>query len=294
MNNKKTEHREDMVVRKDLDFDLNGDIPRFWMDGDPFKTRVFDGVQMTFPDGERYFISSVRLFKDKITDPELAAQVKDFSWQEGQHGKVHTDFNHRLAQQGIPVERMNGVVKQIMNKRLETRSAKYNVAMTAALEHFTAMMAEMFFARKEVMAGADPRVRAMLAWHAIEEMEHKAVAFDVMQKVAKVGYGMRCLAMAHATFLFSLHTLVFTWVLLRYDGYTGWRRAKVYFKGLGWLFGPRKGVYTRLLPKLLTYYKPGFHPWQDPTVHNYGVWLDSFNRTGNPVLAGEAMYQAGY
>lgn len=289
-----TSHKEDMVVRKDLDFGLeDGDIPRYWLGGDPFKTRVFDGVQMTFPDGERYFISSVRLFKDQITDPEMQKAVKDFSHQEGQHGKVHSDYNNRLREQGVPVDKMLAVVNKIMQGRLKNYSAKYNLAMTAAFEHFTAMMAEMFFSRKEVMAGADPRVRAMLAWHAVEEMEHKAVAYDVMQKVAKVGYGMRCFAMAHATFNFTLHTLVFTWIILGRDGFKGMTRLKMYAKGLWWLMGP-KGVYTRLFPKLLSYYKPGFHPWQTPTVHNYDAWLNAFNTTGNPVQAGEAMYEAAH
>lgn len=287
-------HREEIVVRKDLDFGLNdGDIPKYWMANDPFKTRVIDGVQMSFPDGERYFISSVRNFKDRITDPELLKAVKDFSFQEGQHGKVHTDFNKRLIKQGVPVDKMLKVINKIMNRRLEKLSPEYNLAMTAALEHFTAMMAEMFFAKKEVMAGADHRVRSMLAWHAIEEMEHKAVAFDVMQKVAKVGYFTRCLAMAHATFNFTLHTLIFTWVILGTDGFKGWTRLKMYSKGLVWLLGP-KGLYSSLFPKLMNYYKPGFHPWHDATVHNYGVWLETFNSTGNPVLAGEAMYAAAH
>ena len=87
-----TSYKEDIVVRKDLDFGImDEDIPKYWMNGDAFKTRVIDGVQMSFPDGERYFISSVRNFKDKISDPELLQAVKDFSFQEGQHGKGGSD-----------------------------------------------------------------------------------------------------------------------------------------------------------------------------------------------------------
>jgi predicted metal-dependent hydrolase len=47
-----TSFKEDIVVRKDLDFGITDkDIPRYWMDGDAFKTRVIDGVQMSFPTG---------------------------------------------------------------------------------------------------------------------------------------------------------------------------------------------------------------------------------------------------
>src|SRR5699024_4235514 len=88
-----TEHSYPIHPRRDLDFDLGGDIPRFWMDGDPFKTRYFDALSMLFPHGERFFIDCVRDFSDQVTDPELKAQVKDFIFQEGQHGQQHTKFN---------------------------------------------------------------------------------------------------------------------------------------------------------------------------------------------------------
>ena len=59
------------IVRKNLNFHLN-EVPRFWFDNDPFKTRLFDALSLTFPDGERYFIQCGRLFQDQIQEPELA------------------------------------------------------------------------------------------------------------------------------------------------------------------------------------------------------------------------------
>lgn len=289
----KPEYQEDIVVRKDLDFGLDSDdIPRYWMAGDAFKTRVFDAVQATFPDGERYFISSVRAFRDQITDPALLQAVKDFSMQEGQHGQVHTRYNERLRRQGILVDAFTKHTRAISEKRLASFSREYNVALTAAFEHFTAMMADLFFAEKDMLAGADPRVRAMFAWHAIEEMEHKAVAYDVMQKVAHVGYGTRIAAMAHATLGFSMFSLIAPWFMLKMDGYSTSERLKMYAKGLPWLASPRKGVLGRLMPMLASYYKPGFHPNHIPTVHNYKAWLDAYVTTGDPMQAAEAMYRA--
>ena len=280
-----------IVARSELDFEIETDIPRYWMGGDPFKTRVFDGVQMSFPDGERYFITSVRAFKEQIKNPQLLQDVKEFTRQEGQHGRVHADYNKRLTLQGVPVDRMVKVVKKILDGRTRKRSAEYNLAMTAALEHFTAMMAELFFAKKHVMQDADERVRAMLAWHAVEEMEHKSVAFDVMQKVAKVGYAKRVLAMSHAIFAFTMHTLIFTWVILKFDGFSTWQRLKMFSKGLPWLFG-RGGLFTSLGPSLAAYYKPGFHPEQTDVVHNYPVWVSTFEQTGSAQKAGQAMFEA--
>ena len=91
------------VVRTQLDFKLD-EIPRYWFGGDPFLTRMFDALSLTFPDGERYFIQSVRLFRDKITNPDLQKRVADFIRQEAQHGIAHEKMNQVMKQQGMPVD----------------------------------------------------------------------------------------------------------------------------------------------------------------------------------------------
>lgn len=289
----KREFKEKITVRRGLDFGLGGDdIPRHWLAGDAFRTRVLDAVQASFPDGERYFIAAVRAFRERISDPVLAQEVKDFTMQEGQHGQVHSAYNERLRRQGIRVDAFTRHTREITDRRLQRLSPEYNLAMTAALEHFTAAMAELFFAEKGLLTGADERVRAMFAWHAIEEMEHKAVAFDVMQKVAGVGYPTRALAMAHASFSFTLYTVVSTWTMLGMDGFDRRQRLSLFRRGLPWLFGPRQGLFTRLAPTIARYFVPGFHPNQIPTVHNYGDWLERYAQGGDPIEAGEAMYRA--
>ena len=104
MNAQHTDHA--IVPREKLDFGLDGDIPRFWLDNDPFKTRFFDAMSTFFPEGERFFITCVRDFRDQITDPKLLADVKDFIRQEGQHGMVHRQFNDRVKAQGVDVDRI--------------------------------------------------------------------------------------------------------------------------------------------------------------------------------------------
>lgn len=286
-------YKESITVRKHLDFGLSSDdIPTYWLANNPYKTRVVDAVQATFPDGERYFIASVRAFREQIKNPVLRAEVKDFMLQEGQHGIVHSRYNERLRRQGIHVEAFTKHTKQITDTRLRRYSAGYNVALTAALEHFTAMMAELFFAEKAVLAGADHRVRAMMAWHAIEEMEHKAVAFDVMQQVARVGYLKRTLAMTHATFSFTLFIIIAPWYMLGMDGLSRSARLKLYIKNIGWMLHPRRGIFMRMLPMLARYYKPGFHPNQLPSVHNYQNWVQRYAVNNDPIAASEAMYKA--
>ncbi|MDR3417573.1 MAG: metal-dependent hydrolase [Nevskia sp.] len=288
-----TPERHAIVPREKLDFGLDGDIPRFWFGGDPFKTRFFDALSTLFPEGEKYFITCVRDYRDRITDPALLQEVRDFTRQEGQHGMVHTQFNNRLQQQGINVpyllERQNAVMFGFFRRFF---SRGYTLAQTAASEHMTAIMAHSFFARREVLEHTDPRIRAMYAWHAIEEIEHKAVAFDVMQKVAKVGYFTRIMAMLHVSFGLPLHTFVILSYMLKVDGFGFFRRTGMWLRGLWWLYKPG-GLYAPVLGHYFAYYKPGFHPWKQGQMRTYDTWVDTFDRTRDPVAAGNALHAAG-
>ncbi len=289
----KARHKETLKVRKGLDFGLDSDdIPTYWLADDPLKTRLMDAVQATFPDGERYFISTVRAFQERIDTPQLREAVRDFMLQEGQHGMVHTRYNQRLARQGLDIQRVTRRIKTLCDARLRRYSAAYNIALTAAFEHFTAMMADLFFAEKRMLAGADPRVRGLFAWHAVEEMEHRSVAFEVMQEVAGVGYWQRILAMTHASLSFTFYSTVFTWMMLGMDGLSRRQRLGLFLKNSAWLLSPRKGVLSRLLWMVLPYYRPGFHPDQIRTVHNYTAWIQSFENNLDPVEAAEQMYAA--
>jgi predicted metal-dependent hydrolase len=290
-----SKHQHNPIVpREKLDFDLAGDIPKYWFGGHPFKTRFFDAMSTIFPEGERYFISCVRDFRDQVTDPVLAQEIKDFIRQEGQHGIVHTQYNERLKAQGIDVDYLERVDRflmfDVMRKYLPK---KHTLATTAASEHMTAIMAHSFFTRKEVMASADPRMRAMYAWHAMEEIEHKAVAFDVMKKVAKVWYPRRVMAMAEVTLGFTIHVMLVTRYMLKVDGFSRWQRAKLWAQGLWWVYKPGTGLFMSMLGTYLQYYKPGFHPWQQGHMNSYRLWLDTLDRTGDPILAGEVLHAAG-
>ena len=282
----------DIVPREKLSFGFDRDIPKYWLGGDAFKTRFCDAMSTIFPEGERFFISCVRDFRDQVTDPQLQEEIKHFMRQEGQHGIIHSQFNEHLTKQGIRVARLEGVMKwwlfDVLRKYLPK---KHTLALTAASEHLTAIMAEALFTRKTVMGAADPRMFAMYAWHAMEEMEHKAVAFDVMQKVAKVGYLRRVLALVETTLAFNFNVLSFTNAMLRRDGFSRWQRVKLFAKGLGWVYGPG-GMFMGCWRAYWRYYKPGFHPWQDAPSPLYQVWVDAFNRSGDPVEAGREVYAA--
>ena len=279
------------IVRSNLDFKL-ADVPRYWFAGDPFLTRMFDALSLTFPDGERYFIQSVRLFRDQIQDPDLKQRVADFIRQEAQHGIAHDKMNQVMKDQGMPVDQFIQRLNKVFKFELKYRSPQYNIAMTAAAEHLTALMAETFYGEKETLQDAHPYVRALFAWHAIEEMEHRDVAFDVMQQVGNVPEVTRKMALVLTTGLMFGFTLYRANVMLKCDGFNRTQRLKMNVRGLQWLFG-KQGKLRKMQSQYRDWFKPDFHPSQHPIIAQYDVWLETLAQTGDPIQAGEAFWQAG-
>ncbi len=161
------------------------DLPRhFAADGDLILSHVAAGLSAVFPDGEDFFVRSVRRYRDQITDPDLKRQVNGFIGQEAMHGREHRAFNDRLDQLGYPTKRVERFTAKGLALRERLLPPVSNLAATAALEHFTATLAELVLSSEEVRAlfGHD-EVRSLFLWHALEESEHKAVAFDVYRAV---------------------------------------------------------------------------------------------------------------
>ncbi len=277
--------------REKLDFQLSDDIPRFWNGGDPFKTRLFDAMSLTFPIGERYFISSVRNYRDQITDPKLLQEVKDFTRQEAQHGIVHTLFNDLLARQGLKTEWTQRFLDAKFKWQLKRWSRSFNLSYTAAAEHLTAMMCSTFMEREDIVGPFDPRVRAMYAWHSVEEVEHKAVAFDVLTQVAKAGYFTRIAGLIYFSIEYPIGVMFMMNRMFKEDGFNWRERLGLWAKGLWWLYKPG-GVFLPALGYYLSYYKPGFHPWQHGEMSMYQTWMDAFHRMGDPIEASEVAFRA--
>lgn len=278
------------VVRSNLDFKLH-EVPRYWFGGDPFITRMFDALSLTFPDGERYFIQSVRLFRDQITDPDLQKRVADFIRQEAQHGIAHDKMNQLMREQGMPVDQFIQRLNKIFKFELEKRSPQYNIAMTAAAEHLTALMAETFYGQKSTLKEGHPYVRALFAWHAIEEMEHRDVAFDVMKDVAHTPEWLRKSTLLTTTVLMFGFTMYRANVMLKHDGFSPLQRLQMNIRGLPWFFG-KKGTLTRMGKQYRDWFKKDFHPSQHPVIAQYEVWVKTLAETGDPIQAGEAFWQA--
>ncbi len=248
----------DIRVRQ-LDLSFPDKIPEFWFDNNPLLTLLLTALSCAFPDGERQFIHSVRNYQSQINDPVLLKQVQAFIGQEAHHGKEHDVLNAVMLRRGYPVERIYKRFKK-MNRILQGQlSPERQLACTVCLEHLTAILADYFIRiAPQDLELMDSSLRKIWAWHAIEETEHKAVAFDVYQLLVKRPYLLR-LVMLETTFFFCLLSARGTLELLRHSGQI--RNPVSWYRGLRYLLG-----YGGLLPGItglyLDFFKPGFHPWQ--------------------------------
>lgn len=160
------------------------DLPKYFAeDGDPIASHIIAVLSSVFPEGEDFFVRSVRHYRDQITDPQLKKQVNAFIGQEAVHGREHRAVNDRLAELGYPAHEIDSAVSKALAFRTRFLPAEWNLATTAALEHFTAVFAETILSRPDEDMIGDGVISDLLRWHAVEESEHKSVAFDVFRSV---------------------------------------------------------------------------------------------------------------
>lgn len=233
------------------------DAPRYWMEGDAFSTHLLNAFSLTFPEGESFFVASVRALRDHVKDETLKLQVRGFLAQESFHRREHDAFNEWLRESGIDVDRYYAEVKALLDRPRLEASPLMQLAVTCALEHLTATMAEAWLNTPSMRLNAHESVRPLWTWHAIEELDHKAVAFDVY-RAAGGGYALRVVTMLTATGLLIMQVSSMQRRMLAQDKQLTLSNVA---RGLWKFWGPR-GHFTRLIPSYLRYFNPRFHPWQ--------------------------------
>ncbi len=264
------------IQPRDLTLGIPLDAPRYWLGGDPFATHMFNALSMTFPEGEAFFVSSVRKLRDHVSDETLKAQVRGFLAQESFHRREHDAFNDWLRASGIPVDRYYAEVKVLLDRPRKRATPLMQLAITCALEHLTATMAEAWLTTPTLRDGAHESVRPLWTWHAMEELDHKAVAFDVY-RAAGGTYPMRVGALIGATAFIIAQVSSMQLRMLAQD------RKLTDVSGLArgvWDFWGPRGHFARLMPAYVRYFKPGFHPWQ----HDDSSLISAFEGGIGPYL----------
>lgn len=246
---------------RDISFGCGPVAPRGWLNGDPVATAFFNALSASFPQGERFFMDAVRPFRDRA-DPVLQRQIASFLAQEAVHSREHILFNQALVLQGYDLNAIDTYLKKRFDfgRKLPRLS---QLCATVALEHFTAILAHALLAGGDDLAGAPAEMKRMWQWHAIEEIEHKAVAFDTFLAATRNfsplrRWWMRCASMALTTVMFFQFLAFGIRTFFRNDGIDtpqSWRALLRYL----WR---EPGLLRRAMPSYVAFFRPGFHPWR--------------------------------
>lgn len=259
------------VRRMDFDFDT---VPEYWMNKSAGLTHFMTALSALFPAGEKFFIDSVRAVRQhpSIKDnQELQREISAFIGQEAMHTQEHVGFNASAQKFGHDVDRLDRITDRViqstrkvfafLGKPVGITQEMVDLTATTALEHFTATIASQLLVNpyiQELMT--DETMKTMWLWHAIEENEHKAVAYDVFEGV--FGRGLKAYVLRTGSLVTAMATLFvvqsyFVLRLLQDDKQLNLTSLKdIYI----YAYSPSKGVITGMTREMLTYFRPRFHP----------------------------------
>jgi len=250
-----TESTNGIEVRH-MDFSFDQVDTMDWYRGNPILTAFIAVLSGTFPPGEQMFIESVRHYKDRVTDPQLLENVKDFTRQEAHHTNQHKLANEKLESLGWKAQNIEKRVEKAIALLNAKRSKRERLAATVCLEHITAIVAEYVLTHPKQLEGMHPSIKYMMIWHAIEEIEHKSVAFDVYMatggKRKTLLRIMKAIAVLFPTLTMG-RTIYLLWAARRMPS---WAQTK---EAWGMLFG-EDGMFTCIKEPFKDFYREDFHP----------------------------------
>ncbi|HLO19025.1 MAG TPA: metal-dependent hydrolase [Sphingomicrobium sp.] len=250
------------ITPRDRRFGRQSATPRLWHGGRVEATAIYNALSATFPAGEAFFVESVRGFRDGAP-PKLAGEIRGFTTQEAIHSREHDAFNKRAADAGYDLSKLEAQVE----KRLAVTKSKapiVSLAATMALEHFTAILAHQLLADPRHLEGADKEAADLWWWHAVEEIEHKGVAYDTWLHATRDWsqlrrWKLKARVMLYVTRNFLVDRTAGALELMRQDQVTGlnaWTRLLTYL----WV---RPGMFRKIAGAWLRYFLPAFHPWNE-------------------------------
>ncbi|MDS7927898.1 metal-dependent hydrolase [Acinetobacter sp. V91_7] len=236
--------------------------PDYWFADNPFLTHFMNAFSGILPQGEYFMIASVRSVRHQVQQQaQLNKDISGFIGQEAHHAKIHQSFNRMLEERGLPVQQLEKLMMQCL-KFVDQLSEQNRMAVTGATEHFTALFGKLLLSHPEIIEQIDSTMKRVMIWHALEELEHKAVAYDVYQLIDG-GYWRRVYGVLLATGLIS-GTVLYGQASFLWADKSIWN-LNATMKGLWWMFGVGKkaGYFRKALPDYLEFFKPNFHPMHD-------------------------------
>ena len=269
---------------RDVQFEWSG-LPLRWIPGEPLASHVINVLHLLLPEGERWFVRTFRQALPLIHDEELREDVLGFIGQEALHAEAHQGVLDYFAAHGLDpqpyVRHMEWLFRRILGDRpgvsttVARRHLVERVAIIAAVEHFTAFLGDWILNAPALdRAKADPGMLDLLRWHGAEEVEHRSVAYDLLQYLDP-GYGRRVRGMALAG-----PVLVYLWArgaryLISSDTELG-AGARASWRGTA--AAARRGVLPapgRALRSGLRYLRRDYHPTQEGSTRQAVAYLGS-------------------
>lgn len=230
----------------------------FFYQANPLISAMWVTMSASFPAGEAEFIHSVKLFESQISDPKLVDEVRNFAAQEAHHSLQHRQVNLMLEQLGYRTEKIDQVYKDRMAKRADNWSPERRLARTVVAEHVTAVMAHFALTQEQSMRHFPESLRHLFQWHAIEEIEHKSVAFDVYQHCVNDQRLLRREFRKFSYLEFPFNVSISTRFLLKQMGRKAtWQDRKGLWRYLFW----QDGLVSLVKPLYMSFLNKGFHPW---------------------------------
>ncbi|OZM74844.1 metal-dependent hydrolase [Amycolatopsis antarctica] len=182
---------EEIALRaRDVHFDWSA-LPMHWIPGDPFATHVINVLHLLLPEGEEFFVRVFGQALPLIEDEKLREDVLGFIGQEAVHAKSHQGVLDHFDAHGLDTRPYTRQIAHLFGRILGDRGYTgrrqeewlvERVALIAGIEHITAFLGQWILdARALDEAGADPTMLDLLRWHGSEEVEHRAVAYDLYQ-----------------------------------------------------------------------------------------------------------------
>src|SRR5947209_1462483 len=248
------------ITPRDRRFGRETATPRLWHGGRIEATAIYNALSTTFPAGEAFFVESVRAFREGAP-PKLTEEIKGFTTQEARHSPEHDAFNKRATRAGYDLSKLERRVEW----RLSITRSKppvVSLAATMALEHFTAILAHQLLANPRHLQAAEAETADLWRWHAVEEIEHKGVAYDTWLFATRQWprwkrWKVKAKVMLYVTRNFVVDRTAGALELMRQDGVSGlgaWSRLLWYL----WVY---PGMFRKIAGAWLKFFMPGFHPW---------------------------------
>lgn len=252
-----------------MQFVFADELPKKFAFDNALATTVFVVFSAVFPTGERFFMDSVRHFRHQVTDPVLQKEIAGFIGQEAIHGREHERFNRALIKNGFDVNVGIRAIKRGLGL-LRKLNPTQQLACTVVMEHATANLAVLWLTHSKLNLLSDTKTLSMWQWHALEELEHKSVSFDVYQHVTQDKWLDRLVAVGAVTGLAGF--ILYAWIRIAYQ--QGCHRDIRDFKqGMSLLFG-KEGFLVPLFIKAPEVLKKDFNPRNDDTEKLEKIWKE--------------------